>query len=348
MVGLLTSRHFGPIGVDLGSRSVKLVQLSADGRRLVECSSWEVPGVDAAAQAGALTEALAQARGGRRFRGRHAVVCLGSPDLYVQNLRIPKPPGGDLEPIARREAEERIALPAAETEMRFLDAADVRQGDSVRREVIALACHRPVLLRTLAVIEGAGLRPVCVDVEPAAMLRCYVSQLRRDDDLTRRVLYVHLGNTKTIVLIAQGRDVLFIKYLDIGGRNLDEAVARHLQMDFHAAWALRRHNGDRRADQQDPDVAHSVAEATRAVIDRLANEVSLCVRYHSVTFRGQPLTRLVLGGGEATPAMVERFAARLDLRCELGDPFRSLEQSAPQGRRGQWDVALGLALRRAR
>ena len=49
-----------------------------------------------------------------------------------------------------------------------------------------------------------------------------------------------------MVVIAKGTDVLFIKYIDVGGRQFDEAVARHLEMSKSEAALLRRHNGDRR------------------------------------------------------------------------------------------------------
>ena len=87
------------------------------------------------------------------------------------------------------------------------------------------------------------------------------------------------------------------------------------------------------------------AKSLRPVVEKLAAEFSLCLRYHNVTFRGQALKRLVLGGGEASPALLEVFSSRLDLKCELGDPWRTFDPVAIPGRRCQWDVAVGLALR---
>jgi type IV pilus assembly protein PilM len=342
------SRRNSPIGVDIGGRSVKLVQLSADRQRLIDAARWDLPGGEAAGgdlRGPRLTEALNAAREGRHFHGRDAVVCLGARELFVQNVRVPKAPPGEFDQIVRQEAAGRIPFPVAEAEIRYLDAADVRQNDLTRREVIVLACHQPVLAELLSVVEAAGLRPVAVDVEPAALLRCYAAQFRRDEDKQQRSIYVHLGASTTAVVIAQGSDALFIKYVEIGGRHFDDAVAQHLKLDAEAAWSLRRHNGDRRADQQDPEVARSVTEALRGVLERLTHEVSLCIRYHSVTFRGQPLARLVLGGGEATQSLVDTLAARLNLKCELGEPLRSYEPSRAAGRPAQWDVAAGLALR---
>jgi type IV pilus assembly protein PilM len=158
-------------------------------------------------------------------------------------------------------------------------------------------------------------------------------------------MFVHIGSSRTAVMIAEGATPLFIKYLDLGGQQMDEAIAQQLRLPLFEAIQLRRHNGDRRADQQDPEINRSMAESIRPILDRLAHELSMCVRYHSVTFRGQPLARLVLGGGEATPALQEALQSRHDLRCELGNPLRSYDITVPGGRKGQWDVAVGLALR---
>jgi type IV pilus assembly protein PilM len=285
------------------------------------------------------------AREGRKFRGKSVVVSLDAGKLFVQNIRVPKATGAELERIVRQEAGGRLPFPAADAEVRFLDTADVRQGDLVRREVIVMACHQPSLNTLLETLVACGLRPAAVDAEPMALLRCYVKQFRRDEDRRQRSLFVHVGSSRTMVLIAEGATTLFIKYLDLGGRQFDEAVARYLKIPATEATQLRRHNGDRRADQQDPDITRSMAEASRPVIDKLASEISMCIRYHSVTFRGQPLVRLVLGGGESTPQLLEALQPRLDIRCELGDPFRSYELSVPGGRKGQWDVAVGLAMR---
>jgi type IV pilus assembly protein PilM len=267
------------------------------------------------------------------------------PELFVQNVRVAKGTAGELERAVRNEAAGRLPFAIEDAEVRFVEAADVRQGEITKREVILLACQRAALNEALAAIEEAGLRVAAVDIEPAALVRCYAKQFRRDADQQQRALFAHLGATSTVVVIANGSDVLFIKYIDVGGRHLDEAVARHLDMTISDAATLRRHNGDRRADQQDPEIARTVVEATRPVVERLAGELALCTRYHSVTFRGQPLARIVLGGGEATQALADLITTRLDTKCELGDPLRSYEIAVQTGRKGQWDVAAGLALR---
>lgn len=349
MPRFLTRQRYSPIGLDLGARSVKLVQFTADHGRLVDAARWELP-LDQPAGAGeawrsSAVSAIQQAREGHEFRGRDVVLCLNERQLFLQNIRVAPTEKMSLDRLVQQEAAGRIPFPLAETELRHIEAADVRQGDQILREVILLACHRPALEESLATVEEAGLRPVAVDVKPAAMLRAYSSQFRREEDRHVRSMLVNIGHGGTLVVIVQDNEPLFVKFIELGGRQFDEAVARSLKMEIADAAALRRHNGDRRSDRQDPEIARSVAEATRPVLERLVSELAMCVRYHSVTFRGKPLERLVLSGGESTTALAETLHKRLGVKCELSDPLRGFQGTQQRGRHGQWDIAAGLALR---
>jgi len=349
MVRWLPRRRFSPIGIDIGARSIKLVQLSGDRSRLVEAARVELPPLaekaTEAEQMERLVDGLRRGLKDREFRGREAVCCLCEQQLFLQSLRVPKQTGPQLDRLVAQEAAGRVPFAMDEAEIRFLEAADVRQGDQTLREVIVFAVQRSVLQQALGVVEQAKLKPVAVDVEPAALVRSYVAQYRRDDDRQARALLVHIGYSRTAALVTQGDELLFVKYIDVGGQQFDLAVGRHLKMDLHEAITLRKQNGDRRAEMQDPEVSRSITEATRPVIERLTNELAMCVRYHSVTFRGQPIVRVVVSGGEATPGLVETLGKQLDMKAELSDPFRSLPTMANLGRKGQWDVAAGLAMR---
>jgi type IV pilus assembly protein PilM len=350
MAGLLTKIQVGPIGVDIGSRSVKLLQFDGQRKDIRETAHWDLPpdtSNNTELRDQQIVDAIKQASQGHNFRGKKAAFCLGADNLFVQNIRVAKAEGNELTKIVNFEAAGRVPFPGDEAEIHYVEADDVRQGDSVRREVILLACHRPALARILGIADKSGLQADAIDVEPAAMLRCYRKQFRRDSDQQRRVMFVNIGASTTMTVIAKGSDAMFIKYIDIGGKHFDEAVAKRLKMPLPDAVALRRHNGDRRADQRDAEITRSISESTRPVLESLGNELSLCIRYYSVTFRGQPLSQIVFGGDESSQSMVDWAEKRFDFPCELGNPLRSYQQPESLGRLGQWDVAAGLALRGA-
>lgn len=341
----------GPIGIDLGSRSVKMVQFSADRSRLIAQASWDWLESDDASDESAdsrtdrIVGVLRRSLKSGQFVGRDAVLCLTRDQLYLQNVRVPKAEPAETERLIHQEAAGRMPFPIADAEIRYIEAADVRQGKELLREIIVIATPRHDLAASIETIEKAGLRPVAVDIEPMAILRTYARQYRRDDDRGQRVMYVHVGHSKTAVIIAEDDLALFIKYIDVGGRLMDQAVATEFDMTMEEATAIRRNNGDRRIDQQDAEVAHSIDRAVRPIVEQIFEELSRCIRYHSVTFRGKPLARIVLSGGEAAPRLAEKIRRQFDLNCELGEPFRGLSDLKIKGRAGQWDIATGLALR---
>ena len=60
-------------------------------------------------------------------------------------------------------------------------------------------------------------------------------------------------------------------------------------------------------------------------MEDLTKEISLCLRYYSVTFRGQRPSRVRLMGGEAhDPQLVTMLSGALSISVEAGAPLFSL------------------------
>jgi hypothetical protein len=94
-----------------------------------------------------------------------------------------------------------------------------------------------------------------------------------------------------------------------------------------------------------------VFDATRSVAEELAQELAMCQRYFTVTFRGHRPTRARLLGGEATdPQLQSIIQASLNIKVEAGRPLFSVDTAKMRtvDRRGpmsQWALAMGLGLR---
>ncbi len=337
----LWAARYGPIGVDIGSRSIKLVQFTADGRRIVDKARWEwtAPPYDSPEWDRAVVESLRAALSGRHFRGRRAVLALSDRQLFLQSIRVP--PKENLAEVIHQEMAGRLPYPVEETMLDFWESADIRQGETLLREVIVFACHEPAAARIAAAAIQARLQPVAIDIEPAAIIRSYCAQFRRDDERAQYALLVHLGYSNTAVIVCQYDQPFLVKYLDFGGKHLDQCVAESLKLEPKDAHLLRRQLPTTPA-----ELAKQILDALRPALEKLTREIALCIRYHSVTFRGRAIERLLLGGGEASRPLAEQLAGRLGISAEVSDPFRRLAPDEPSPYPGLWDVAAGLALRR--
>lgn len=361
-MALFISRRFSPIGIDIGTRCLKAAQLEliADRPKVSALALHMLPAKLESAQ-----ERLEAIRVGIQtlirsgpFHGKEVVLGLNTNQLFVQSVRVPRLSDEELVKVVRWEAEERLPEDFGEAEVRHLVAGDVRapsgtgEGTDIKREVILLACRRREIHELIGILESVHLRPRAIDVSACAMVRNAHTMLRRRADEQSAFLFIDVGAAGTTAVVTRGLDILFIKPLPVGGSTLDRIVSRKLKLSQDDAGTARRQwaSGGRAIDD---DLARVIGEAVRGEIESLAAELLMCVRYHSVTFRGNRITQALLFGGEAAPQLAAQFSGRIDVPCELADPFQGLEIAPDAERhikatpRGQWVVALGLSARQS-
>jgi type IV pilus assembly protein PilM len=346
----MAKQRVSPIGFHLDQRTVTLVQLvqTGDSLEIHDLAQGEVPPADAAtpeAEDAALANTLKRLIAEHRFRGRNVVSCLGPRELFVQNVRLPKAAADELEKMVLWEAAERLPYPLEEAEVRHLTAGEVRQDANIKQEVILLASQKLALKRHTAVLEAAGLLPQAIDVEPCALLR----SLRRTDSAADepRKAYIHLGEKTTGLIIADTRDILFLKYIHTGGQDWNEAIARHMDLPLADAAKMRELIASTPVLNDQNEIHRTVVEAIRERLEGLGSEIELCLRYYKVTFRGSPLDKVVLTGSQAAPWLTDFFGKRLSLPCEIGNPMLAMQQAPPIAldRPGRWTLAMGLCLK---
>ena len=94
MLNWLAQRRYSPIGIDVGARSIKLVQFTGDRSRLVEAARVELAPLPEQAtpeqQAARISEGLRRGLQGREFHGREVVPLRRSrPQRYMRPMPHP-------------------------------------------------------------------------------------------------------------------------------------------------------------------------------------------------------------------------------------------------------------------
>lgn len=351
-----------PIGVEVDATGVRLIQVRK-GR-----AGWHV--VAAAEQRsaepwpdhpGQREEVLAQAIGAAMrsapFEGAECVSCLSPGELMVRAARMPKMSDDELEKAALWEASERFGLEVDQLEVAALRAGEVTQGDDVRDEIILIAAAHRDLNAHLDALLACRLLPIAVDSPYTALSRALGRSLRRESDQSVVRLIINIGWKDTVVSITSAQEISFLKHVAIGGAQLTDAVAEALAIDPEAARHLRRKRLEqprRVADQpMDPRVDRAVFEAVRTLLHDLAQEAALCLRYHSVTFRGARPDKVLVAGTEARePMLADVLSEHLKLEVATASPLEGIDVSkvnlGGDRRRAawpEWTVALGLSLR---
>ena len=364
-----SSRSRGPIGVDLGTQHVRLLQLAGGDRPRVVAAAQRALPTDKPLTGEAYHEAVGEAlkamldRGG--FRGRGVISALPAHVMHFKNLRLPKMPPQELAQAVEWEAAERLQLGDTNVEVRYFDAGEVRQGDEVREEVILMAAPTAFTEAHVNTLQRCGLKPIAFDVAPAALARCVGDASDASNLDAPGHVVVDVGYTSSKVLIVRRGRVLFFKLIDVGGQKLDDMVAEQLGLSRAEAAETRHRQLDAQANEDNgghealfgagrgEEVQRAMYEAMRPAMADLAREVSLCLRYYSVTFRGERPGHIALTGGEAhQPALSALLAEGTGVEVSALDPLADVALGSwgsvvdAGAGRAAWTVAAGMARRR--
>jgi len=348
-----------PIGVDIGSTAVRMLQLAGSERdvRVVDAGKVVIPR-EAAAQADtrreAILDAIRRMLKERHFHGHQAVMALAPEQASVRNIRMPAMETAELDGAVHWEAQNKFPFDTATAVIQYQRAGRVRQGDEVLEEVIVFAVPRVEVEATIELASEAGLNLVSLDAKPCTIFRGFERFLQRHEDEGVPSVMADVG-ARTQVVIASGRDIVFVKMIPIGGAVFNRAVAECLDLEPSEAEALRRRIGARVADgevQAQDRAARAVGDAIRPHLEDLADEIGLCLRYHGVTFRAPRPEKLQLTGGEAhNPSIVSALGEGLGMPAEVADPFRGVRTDHlgqvldRRGVRAEWATAFGLSLK---
>jgi type IV pilus assembly protein PilM len=343
-----------PIGIDLGSASVKVAQLRRSGEQieLTAAALLETPPNQriTGSRTDFLAQELRQLLQNREFKGRECILSLPASQVFIQHVRMPRQSPSDLTKALRAELADKLPFDVSTAIIRSVVAGEL-YNEKDMMEVIAFAASQPAVEEQLELAHRCRLVPVGVDVAPCAILECFARLFRRGEDAEHPTMFIDLGQSNTQVVVAQGMKMVFARSLPLGSCDLEKSAAARLKVEPAQVDLLRRKLA---AAGEKPAYAEQLYEAMGESLENLVLEIRKCVHYYDSVFPSRPVERALFLGGQALDRrLCQNIAQRLNMPACVGDPLARVERSdstqADLGmdrRQAQpnWAVAVGLGL----
>jgi len=350
MAGLLSKKK-NMIGVDIGSSSLKLVEIQRepDGCKLAGCSM--VPLERGAFERGLISDGGAVINAIKRLveesgtSTKPAGTALSGFAVYINKIAIPDMSEEEIRRLILDEADE--YLPGDLLENVYFDIHILGTNDHNREkiDVIIAAAKKEIVSKYQRVFESAGLRLVLMDVDVFALERAYEENYDFGDEDV--IALVHVGADVTNLHIVRGDRSLFIRNILMGGNLVTEAIQSKRGVSFSEAERMKldtRDHGDEVCKGVTPlSLAEPIIEEIERSMDFYVSSAGLiCIK-----------KALLSGGSAALPGLAYELSRRLRCDVELFNPFQSLKYD--RGKFGEEylnemasfsSIAVGLALRR--
>jgi type IV pilus assembly protein PilM len=339
-----------PIGLDIGHKSLKMVQLAVGEDRIRVLAARRVAldadvAPDGPQWERAVIEGVCRLLSDNPFRGRQVVSALPIDVLRITSVRLSEAEKPQADKILRKEAAERFNLDPAKDTINHIHAGSIRQSDIVKDEYILFAADSETISTHIRILEEAGLTLVSIDAPPCALFRSFERTMRRQEDRERTIIFIDVGHRFTTVVFGRSGEICFVKQIPVGIELFTQEVASSLGILATDAESLRARL--QRDEPVDAATRRPVVDALNVMAEQLASEVSLCLRYYTVTFRGKRVERAIVAGGGAYELVLRDALRRhLSVEVEIAEPLRGfdLSHAALDGGCGNEHADLALAV----
>ncbi len=328
------------IGLDVGTRAVKAVELTWSGGPVITGFGWaELPSPDA------VPDTVARIFQENEFHTRRVVTAVSGKSVIVRYLTMFKMSPEDLRNAIRYEADKYIPFDVEEVvlDCQPFEAPGLGEVGPNEMRVLLVACKRALVDEQLRVLAGIGLQPEIVDVDVFALGNAYETALRTQAEGDKVRALVDVGASKTCVNVLRAGASLFTREIHAGGDAFTQAVANRLGLKDPEAEQLKRRPGDS---------TERVRAAVAPAVDDLATEVRLSFEYFENQFDRGVDEVLLSGGGARLAGLAEDLGRVVDRPTSAWDPTGDLpiaadrvDAGALREHAGELAIAVGLASR---
>ncbi|MEN6627583.1 MAG: type IV pilus assembly protein PilM [Candidatus Sumerlaeia bacterium] len=375
-----------PIGVDIGTHSVKVVQMrrTGDGYELesvAQCEIW--PGGEASedpsARRAAKTAALKRALEEGQIKARHAVSAVCGESIIVRYLQLPRMPEDELKKALQWEAEEYIPFRLNEVNLDSMILGEMDDGDHAKMDVLLVSAKKDLVEEHVSIIREAGLEPRIVDVDSFAFLNCF--EVNYNPGIDECLALINIGSSMTSINIYGHGRTRFSRDIPIGGDTITQAIRSRLNCSWTEAERLKIELGapsPQKSSPQDTTQMGSLLDNIRGaveglsgggsadsreatasmaignILNNLLSEGRRSVEFFESQYRGQNVGRVVLGGGTAKLRnLTDYFESEMRLPVEIIDPLKRVRvgkipnSKSLEEYRHMLGVSIGLGIRGA-
>ena len=347
---MLFRRAKSLVGLDIGSSSVKAIELKPAGKgfRVSAIGVESVPPdsiVDGAIiDGGAVADAVRRLFANKRFKAKDVVASLSGNSVIVKKITLPTMTEAELSESIYWEAEQYIPFDIQDVNLDYeiLDSA-AAEG---QMEVLLVAAKKDKIADYTNVISQAGKAPVIVDVDVFALQNAFEANYGFEPSSVVAIL--NAGASAININILSGSQSVFTRDVSMGGNAFTEAVQKELNLPYESAEQLKK--------GQDVDGAtyEDARAVLRAMTDNVLLEVEKTFDFFKATASSDRIDRIMLcGGASRVEGFAESLRERFGTEVEQFDPFRQVGCDPKKVGIDNPDdygpvaaVAMGLALRK--
>jgi type IV pilus assembly protein PilM len=301
------AKNLHAIGLDIGSNTVKLVQLkrSNQGLQLENYAMSELPpeaiyegGIHNTAEViGTVQELISSLQ----LKSKHVALSIGGHSVIVKKITLPAMSDEELAESIGWEADHYIPYDLVDV---YLDYQILQtRADQGQMDVMLVAAKRDVVDQYVDVVREAGLKPIVVDTDCFAVQNAFEVNYELPTD--QLICLIHIGaENLNINVIAYGVNT-FTRDLQLGGDAYTREIQKQMGTSYQEAEAYKLGGDYGGGDQIIPQ---EVQRILVMISEQIASEINRSLEFHLATSGEARFEKIYLSGGAAKLTRIRCFS----------------------------------------
>lgn len=361
MFEFLTRKSSSYLGVDIGTSSIKVVQLKLEDNKakletygfLENYESFELSD-NATTRTTKLkildekiVEVLKKVLKESGVSSKEAVMSVPVFSTFSSIIELPEMSNDEIAKAVPFEARQYIPVPLEEV---ILDWSIVGKklskepsaGTMTSRfslQIMLVAVPKEIALKYARIAESAGLELKALEAESFALSRALVGNDKS------AIMVVDIGSKNTNISIVDKGFVMVNRGLEVSGNEFTRVVSQGLSVDFNRAEMIKKEIGLEKADAE-----YKISELMVPALNIISSEILrlINVYFHKNNRRIEQV--IVTGGGASLLGLTDFMSKNINIKVSVGNPWArvvynpqiepALKEISPF-----FSVAVGLAMR---
>jgi type IV pilus assembly protein PilM len=334
------------VGLDIGTKTIKIVELEKEGAAfslsasgIVGFSGNSVEKIVDDKEMSTFAQVIKKLHAETGASGHDVVVSIPEQGAFTRTVTFPLLTDAEIASAVKWELEQYIPIPASEAISQHIILERDEKSSPPSVLVLLVAAPRVLVEKYTKLVQMAGLNPIAVETELIALTRALAPP-------DKTVLLIDLGANSTDIAIAKNSMLCFSRSIPLAGEAFTRAVSQGLGVNATQAEEYKKTYG-----LVSTQLEGKVKTALDPVLRLIVDEIKKAVSFYQSEQKGEAPTAIqVSGGTSGMPQIITSLTELLGIEVSVANPFakvnvdpetaKKLAPNAPL-----YSIAVGLAMR---
>ncbi|MCU0679153.1 MAG: type IV pilus assembly protein PilM [Planctomycetes bacterium] len=304
------------LGVDIGTTSIKIVELKKDNRQVklmtygfseylnIGQPNW----LDQPEYVAKIINKIAVEAS---ISSRSAVSALPTFSVFTSVINLSNISKKDISSAVHWEAKKVIPLPLEEMILDWKQIDDEAGKEKNNLRVLLTGAPRTLVKKYIDIFKAAQISLLSLETETFSLIR----SLLGNDKST--VMLVEMGAHTTDVSIIDKSIPMLNRSIDVGGSTITKAISENLKIGLERAEQFKYDLGISLLESQNDAVPKIITDTISPIVNEIKYSINLYLSKNQ-----RPTEKIILSGGSALlPSVANYLAKVLDMKVIIGDPW---------------------------